>query len=77
MDPLKAPDPNSSEGVPLPPGSWVGNLPNRRPSRGGGFSAINIERAKILLFLCAYGKSRISAKTSKNQIAVSVCVEPL
>jgi len=25
------------EGGPLPPGSWFGNLPNRKPPRGGGF----------------------------------------
>jgi len=29
-------------GGPLPPGSWLGNLPNRKPTQGGGFPAIKI-----------------------------------
>jgi len=37
------------EGGPLPPGSWLGNIVNRKPPRGGGFLSINILRVYILI----------------------------
>jgi len=33
------------EGGPLPPGSWVGNIVNRKPSRGGGVLSIRVVRS--------------------------------
>ena len=34
-------------GGPLPPGSWSGNIVNRKPPRGGGFLSIKIHDSEI------------------------------
>jgi len=43
------------EGGPLPLGSWLGNIVNRKPPRGEGFLSINlhVDFMSVLLFHCA------------------------
>jgi len=43
------------EGGPLPPGSWLGNIVNRKPPRGEGFLSMNlhVDFMSVLLFYCA------------------------
>jgi len=46
---------------PLPPGSWLGNLPNRKPPRGGGVSCDQHDKVictwlvhMLVTFVCAW-----------------------
>jgi len=37
------------EGGPLPPGSWSGNIVNRKPPRGGGVLSINVNKSCVMM----------------------------